>query len=323
VLTPTSSKVLTFSTKDPLMNNENKNSFIPEQLTNDVLLIGQGKPSCKKLKPMTILRLVLLSFLLIGVGVVIGFVLGSNSMKDNVVTVFQWLGHLPIWASCFLVILMYCVALMFFFPGTPFNLAAGFLYGIWLGCGVALGGCLLGASIAFLCGRTIAREWVKSKMESTPKFRAVDWAIQKNGIYIVFLTRLSPLFPFPLLNYAFGITKVRTWQYLIGTVAGVLPATIAYTYLGTLMRNLTDIWSSMSVTNELNPNSEAFKTGNHANLVWLIFGAGITVASIIIISVITKRAISKATKEYALLTNDLEAAYEEIELHTIGLDSKI
>jgi len=251
----------------------------------------------------------------------VGFLIGSNSVQDGLVSTLQWLGDLPIWASSIVVMGMYCVALMFFCPGTPFNLAAGFLYGIWLGSGIALGGCLLGASIAFIFGRTIAREWVKSKMESKPTFKAVDWAIQKNGAYIVFLTRLSPLFPFPLLNYAFGITRVRVWQYLVGTTVGVMPATLAYTYLGTLMRDLTDIWAATDVTGDLNPNSDAFKSGRSHSLIWVILGGALTIGSIIIISIITKRAIAKATKEYQQLSTidgDVEAGYTRIELRSFN-----
>jgi len=263
-------------------------------------------------KLLTIVRLLALFFLLAGTGVFLGFLIGSHDVQDGIVDVLEWLSDLPKWASSILVAGMYCVALLFFCPGTPFNLAAGFLFGVWIGCGVALGGCILGASIAFVLGRTIAREWVKQKVERKPKFKAVDWAIQKNGLYIVFLTRLSPLFPFPLLNYAFGITKVRVWQYMAGTFLGVLPATIAYTYLGTLMRSLTDIWSATDVNNF---TLSSIQNGNHKNLFLLTLGGILTVGSIIIISFITKRAISKATKEYQLLhgTTAIDDGFEDVD----------
>lgn len=249
------------------------------------------KNFCKRISWQTALRISALAILLAGIGTFLGFLIGSNNVQTNMVLALEWISHLPKWGSSLLMIGMYCVALLLFCPGTPFNLASGYLFGLWIGCGVALGGCILGALFAFLLGRTIARDWVKSQMEKRPKFAAVDWAIQKNGIYIVFLTRLSPLFPFPLLNYAFGITKVRVWQYFLGTFAGVLPATLAYTYLGTLMRNLTDIWTATDVTAEDGEKKSP-------NLVWLIVGSILTLLSIIVISLITKRAIAKATKEY-------------------------
>lgn len=245
---------------------------------------------CLKISWQSLLRIVILSLLVCGIGTFLGFLIGSNSVQTSLVGALEWLSKLPKWGSSLLMIGMYCIGLLLFCPGTPFNLASGFLFGMWIGCGVALGGCVLGAVFAFLLGRTIARDWVKNKVDKKPKFKAVDWAIQKNGLYIVFLTRLSPLFPFPLLNYAFGITKVQVWQYLGGTFAGVLPATLAYTYLGTLMRNLTDIWTATKVDSKKNSNS----------IVWLAVGSILTLLSIVVISLITKRAIAKATREYAL-----------------------
>jgi len=235
------------------------------------------------------LRITALAILIIGIATFLGFLVGSNRVQTSMVSVLEWLSHLPKWAGSLVMIGMYTGGLMLFCPGTPFNLAAGFLFGIWIGIGVAMAGCMFGAGFAFLLGRTIARDWIKSKMEQRPKFRAIDWAIQKNGLYIIFLTRLSPLFPFPLLNYGFGITKVAIWQYVAGTFAGVVPATIAYTYIGTLMRDLTDIWTATDV-----------EGGNKTNLYWLVGGAVMTVVSIVVISFITKRAITKATREYEL-----------------------
>jgi len=143
-------------------------------------------------------------------------------------------------------------------------------------------------------------------MEKYPKFKAVDWAIQKNGVYIVFLTRLSPLFPFPLLNYAFGITKVKVWAYILGTTFGVLPGTIAYTYLGTLMRDLTDMWSR-----ETDDSAEEWST---KQIVLVSLGTSVTIISILVISLITKRAIAKATREYEALVGDQDIELSAVEV---------
>jgi len=288
-----------------IISNDSPSSTTTSKRSDEVYSNAKGVRRCGSYlcfvgrpKLLTIVRLAALFILLAGTGTFLGFLIGSHDVQDGIVDALEWLSDLPKWASSILVAGMYCVSLLFFCPGTPFNLAAGFLFGVWIGCGVALGGCILGACIAFVLGRTIAREWVKQKVEKKPKFRAVDWAIQKNGLYIVFLTRLSPLFPFPLLNYAFGITKVRVWQYMLGTFLGVLPATVAYTYLGTLMRSLTDIWSATDVNNF---TLSSIQNGNHKNLFFLILGGILTVGSIIIISFITKTAISKATKEYQMM----------------------
>jgi len=197
--------------------------------------------------------------------------------------------------------LIYTISLLFFCPGTPFNLAAGFLYGMALGSFVALTGCISGATGAFILGRTIARDWVKSKMNNT-KFKAVDWALNKNGIYIVFLTRLSPLFPFPLLNYAFGATEIKLLQYFVGTSLGVAPATLGYTYIGTLMRNLTQMWNAKE------------DTDNQQQIIWWSVGVTLTLVSIGLISFITQRAISRATREYNALNKENIIELNELDI---------
>jgi len=263
----------------------------------------------------TVLRIILLVILLTAISIFLGLLFGSDKIQDSLVDGLSDISSLPKWASSLIVTAMYAGGLLIFCPGTPFNLAAGFLFGMGLGTGVAMGGCVLGALVAFLLGRTIFREWVKKKMEKKPKFKAVDWAIEQKGLYIVFLTRLSPLFPFPLLNYAFGITKVPVWKYFLGTIVGVAPGTIGYTYLGTLMRNLTDMWNFNS------GNSDEEKTTK--NIIYMSVGSIMTILSIIIISIITKRAISKATKEYELRQQQSDPMLPKpmVELEEIKLDS--
>lgn len=121
-------------------------------------------------------------------------------------------------------------------------------------------------------------------MSKRSSFVALDAALSINGLYIVFLTRLSPLFPFPLLNYAFGSTQIKLWQYVLGTFGGIFPATIGYTYLGTLLSDLNSIWGSGAATTR--------------DYVIMGVGAGFTILSIVIISFITKREIQKATKKF-------------------------
>lgn len=121
-------------------------------------------------------------------------------------------------------------------------------------------------------------------MSKRPSFAALDAALSINGLYIVFLTRLSPLFPFPLLNYAFGSTQIRLWQYTLGTFGGIAPATVGYTYLGTLLSDLNSIWGSGAATTR--------------DYVIMVVGALITVISIVVISYITKKEIEKATKKF-------------------------
>src|SRR5205823_5071389 len=97
-------------------------------------------------------------------------------------------------------------------------------------------GATLGATAAFLVGRYLARDWVSKKISANAKFAAIDKAVADQGWKIVGLTRLSPIFPFTLLNYGFGVTRVSLRDYVIATWIGILPGTTVYVYVGSLAR---------------------------------------------------------------------------------------
>jgi uncharacterized membrane protein YdjX (TVP38/TMEM64 family) len=94
----------------------------------------------------------------------------------------------------------------------------------------------LGATCAFLLGRYLARDWVAKKIEGNGSFAAIDQAVAGEGWKIVLLTRLSPVFPFALLNYAFGLTRVSLRDYVLASWLGMMPGTVMYVYLGSLAR---------------------------------------------------------------------------------------
>jgi uncharacterized membrane protein YdjX (TVP38/TMEM64 family) len=130
-------------------------------------------------------------------------------------------------------IALYIIATVAFLPGSIVTLGAGVVYGVFLGSIYVFIGATLGATAAFLIGRYLARGWVYKKIAGNEKFKAIDEAVGKEGFKIVLLTRLSPVFPFNLLNYAFGVTGVDLKDYLLGFV-GMIPGTIMYVYLGSL-----------------------------------------------------------------------------------------
>jgi uncharacterized membrane protein YdjX (TVP38/TMEM64 family) len=126
----------------------------------------------------------------------------------------------------------YVAATVLLIPGSILTLAAGFLFGPFLGTAVVSVASTLGASAAFLVGRYLARPAVEKRIQGNTKFAAVDAAIGREGPKIVFLLRLSPLFPFTLLNYALSLTKVEFGPYVLASWAGMLPGTVAYVALG-------------------------------------------------------------------------------------------
>ncbi|MBE9170548.1 TVP38/TMEM64 family protein [Pleurocapsales cyanobacterium LEGE 06147] len=151
----------------------------------------------------------------------------------------QWIDSLgAVGAIAF--ILLYIIATVAFLPGSILTLGAGVVFGLVLGSFYVFIGATLGATAAFLVGRYLARGWVAKKIEGNQKFRAIDRAVGREGFKIVLLTRLSPIFPFNLLNYAYGVTGVSLRDYFIASV-GMIPGTIMYVYLGSLAGSLAAV----------------------------------------------------------------------------------
>lgn len=132
---------------------------------------------------------------------------------------------------------LYILATILFLPGSVLTLGAGVLFGVGAGSVYVMVGATIGATIAFLIGRYLARGWVARRLAGNDKFRAIDQAIAREGLKIIFLTRLSPIIPFNLLNYALGVTQVTLKDYILGCF-GMIPGTILYVYIGSLAGNL-------------------------------------------------------------------------------------
>ncbi len=147
-----------------------------------------------------------------------------------------WVNSLGWWGPIAFIII-YNVATLLFVPGSLLTLKGGCLFGLFGGSLYVLVAATIGATFAFLIGRYVSRDWVCQQIGKNPKFQAIDKAVAKNGFKIVFLTRLSPIFPFNLLNYAFGVTQVSLKDYILGTI-GILPGTIMYIYMGSLIGDI-------------------------------------------------------------------------------------
>lgn len=159
----------------------------------------------------------------------------------------QWIQNLgPIGAIAFIV--LYTIATVAFLPGSILTLGAGVVFGVVLGSIYVFIGATLGATAAFLVGRYLARGWVARKIAGNEKFKAIDDAVGREGFKIVLLTRLSPVFPFNLLNYAYGVTGVSLKDYFLGSV-GMIPGTIMYVYIGSLAGSLAMVGTEAQPTN--------------------------------------------------------------------------
>ncbi|MEG3932265.1 TVP38/TMEM64 family protein [Microcoleus sp. T3_B1] len=177
----------------------------------------------------------------------------------------------------------YNLATVLFVPGSVLTLGGGAIFGLWWGSVYVFAASTLGAVFAFAIGRYLCRDRVVKYMESHPKFKALDRAVSQQGLKIVFLTRLCPLFPFNLLNYALGITQVSLKDYVLGSF-GMIPGTIMYVYSGSLVGEVAAIGTE---TVYASPQDSAVK--------WLI--NIISFIATVAVTVFITRIASKALEE--------------------------
>jgi len=144
----------------------------------------------------------------------------------------DWVGQMGV-AGIFIFIGVYAVATVLLAPGAILTIGAGFAFGLWKGFLAVSAGSTLGAALAFLVARFIARDRVEAIAKGNEKFRNIDNAIGKQGAKLVFLLRLSPVIPFNLSNYLYGLTGVKFWPYVLASWLGMMPGTLLYVYIGT------------------------------------------------------------------------------------------
>lgn len=152
----------------------------------------------------------------------------------------DWIGSLGAWGPV-IFIAIYIIATVLLIPGSILTLGAGALFGIVYGSIYVTIAATLGATCAFFVGRQLARGSVAKKIEGNAKFKAIDDAVAREGWKIVGLTRLSPILPFTLLNYAFGLTRVSLRDYFFASCIGMIPGTILYVYLGSLIGSVASV----------------------------------------------------------------------------------
>lgn len=168
-------------------------------------------------------------------------------------------------------ILIYIIATALLISGAVLTLGAGLIFGVIKGSILVSIGSTLGATISFLIGRYLLRDWVEKQIEKQPNFQTIDAAVAKEGWKIVGLTRLSPLFPFVFLNYAFGVTKVSLKDYILASWIGMMPGTVMYVYIGYI--------------------GQSASQGNTLKLALNIIGLIATIAVTIYVTKIAKKAL--------------------------------
>lgn len=179
-------------------------------------------------------------------------------------------------------IALYAVACTAFLPASLLTLGAGAAFGLRRGFLLVSAGATLGACVSFLVGRHLLRAWVSRKLERFPAFAAVSGAVGQEGWKVVLLTRLSPVLPFSLLNYGYGLTSVRFGEYTLASWLGMMPGTLLYVYLGAAA-------------------GEAARAGSRSRTPaeWALFGAGLaaTAAAVWLVGRTAKRALTSKVAE--------------------------
>ena len=169
-------------------------------------------------------------YLALGLAVVVLLILGGRRAVPYAEQFAVWVKGLGVLGPV-VFILGYAVATVAFIPGSVLTGAAGFIFGLGWGTLYTMIGATLGASAAFLIARYLARGAIERRIANDPRFAAIDRAVGREGFKIVALLRLSPVFPFNLLNYSLGLTKVRFLHYFAASAA-MLPGTLLYVYYG-------------------------------------------------------------------------------------------
>jgi len=170
---------------------------------------------------------------IVGVAVAALALLALGSQAGPTLERFQaWVAELGPWGPVAFIV-GYALATVAFAPGAILTLAAGSIFGVVWGVVYVFIAATVGASLAFLAARHVVRRAIEQRVAGNARFTAIDEAIARDGRRIVFLLRLSPVFPFNLLNYVLGLTRIGFGDYVIASL-GMIPGTILYVYLGAL-----------------------------------------------------------------------------------------
>jgi uncharacterized membrane protein YdjX (TVP38/TMEM64 family) len=184
------------------------------------------------------------------------------------------------WWGWLLFIALYALSCILFLPGSVLTLGAGAIYGFWGGTLLVSFSNVVGAVISLLISRYVARGWVARWLDQHPKFQALDAAVEREGPKIVFLSRLSPLMPFSVINYCLGLTKIPIVPFALVSWAGILPSTMVYIYIGDLAGDVATLGPAHVKENPLT---------------WLIQGAGLIAT--VLVTIISTRLATKALRQ--------------------------
>lgn len=241
--------------------------------TSEAAAPGAGKAPSRR----PILRI------LAGVALLVALVVLGREAGAYVPRFAEWVDGLGVWGPV-VFIAGYAIAVVGFIPGSVLTLAGGAIFGILKGTIYVTIAATIGATGAFIVSRNFARSAIERKLRGDKRFAAIDEAVGSQGRRIVFLLRLSPVFPFNLLNYALGLTKVRLVDYVVASV-GMIPGTLLYVYYGKLAGDVAALAGGVA------PERGA------ADYALLAVGLVATILVTVFVTRLARKALSEATGE--------------------------
>ncbi len=197
----------------------------------------------------------------------------------------NWIDTIGLWGPI-VYSALYIAICVFLIPGSILTLGAGAVFGLLRGTLYTSIAATLGATVAFFLGRTLLRDWVSRMVAERPALKAVDQAVEREGGRVVFLLRLSPLVPFSISNYVYGLTRVPPGQYILASFVGMLPGIFVYTYIGGLARRIAELGAQDAGTTPLE---------------WTLYVLGLlaTAYATYRITLVARRALSEAVPDSA------------------------
>jgi uncharacterized membrane protein YdjX (TVP38/TMEM64 family) len=219
--------------------------------------------------------------ILLGLGALVAAALVGREAAAYIPQFAHWVNSLGVWGPAVFIV-GYAVAVVVLAPAFVLTLAAGAIFGLLRGTIYVFIAATIGAALAFLVSRYFARGLVERRIARNERFTRIDGAVANEGRKIVFLLRLSPVFPFTLLNYALGLTRVRFLDYFVAS-PGMIPGTILYVYYGKLAGDVAAAASGAGVE----------KGAGYYGV--LVLGLVATVVVTTIVTRIARRALREAT----------------------------
>lgn len=219
--------------------------------------------------------------LIMVIGIIV-FAIGYYvNIPEQLSIVMEWLNQLG-WLGIVFYFFLYLIGSILVVPSWILSVSGGFVFGLFRGAIIVPFAATLGAAGAFIVGRYIGRDWIRKLVSRHPKFKAIDEAVKEEGWLIVGLIRLSPIFPYNIQNYVFGLTGIKFKHFVIASWIGMIPLTLLYVYFGSIAGSIAAL------------GTDAFYE-SRTNLQWYLYGFGfiITVVVTVYITRVARRALKK------------------------------